>query len=92
MEDQKLARYLKAARVKAGLTQKEVSDRLNYKTSQFVSNWERGHSIPPLNALKTIAKLYKVNLNDLFEQILSASIFLTEQLMRKQFSQLKKRK
>ena len=92
MEDFKLAQFLRVAREKAGLTQKEVADQLGYKTSQFISNWERGHSIPPMNSLKTITKMYKISLNDLFEHIVSASIYLTEQLMRKQFSQLKKRK
>ena len=92
MDDLKFADFLRSSREKADLTQKQVADQLGYKTSQFVSNWERGHSIPPMNALKTLSKMYKLSLNELFEQVLGASLAMSEELMRTQYSQLKKRK
>ncbi len=79
MENLKLAQYLSLKRERVGIRQKEVADQLGYKTSQFVSNWERGHSVPPLNALKKIFKMYKIKLDELFEHVLNASIYLSEQ-------------
>lgn len=52
--------FLRAKRESAGLTQSDVSGELGYGTAQFVSNWERGISMPPMAALPKIAKLYKI--------------------------------
>ena len=52
---------LKKAREKAGLRQCDVSKALGYLNGQFVSNWERGVSLPPDRALPKIAKLYKLS-------------------------------
>lgn len=51
---------LKELREKAGLTQKEVSDKLGYTSCQFVSNWERGLAWPPVETYPEIARLYRV--------------------------------
>lgn len=52
--------FLRTKREAAGLTQSDVSGELGYGTAQFVSNWERGVSMPPMAALPRIAKLYKI--------------------------------
>lgn len=56
-----VGRFLKAARQKAGLTQQEVARCLSYSSSQFVSNWERGASLPPLDTMPRLAELFKVS-------------------------------
>jgi len=48
--------YLRASREQAGLTQAELAKVLGYSTAQFVSNWERGISLPPLDVLPVVAK------------------------------------
>lgn len=53
----------------AGLTQKEVADALNYTTAQFISNWERGVSIPPGEALQVLSKLFSVRYRELVDLI-----------------------
>lgn len=58
--DKKSGDQLKSLRVAVGLTQTEVAKKLKYTTPQFVSNWERGLSMIPYSAIKTVAKLYKV--------------------------------
>jgi len=79
-----LADFLKAKRVAAGLSQRDVADKLGYSTPQFVSNWERGVSHPPINALKKLGELYKVSSDDLFEVALNATIQeVTADLRRK---------
>lgn len=52
------AHFFKEGRVRAGLTQREVADQLGYSTPQYVSNWERGMCLPPMNALSKLVKLY----------------------------------
>ena len=37
---------LKKMRLKAGLSQRDVSTALGYTSPQYVSNWERGKSHP----------------------------------------------
>lgn len=56
-----LGRALKKSRMDNHITQIQVSNKLGYTTSQFVSNWERGSSYPPPKALKKMAKLYGFN-------------------------------
>jgi len=55
-----IGKYLYEKRIKAGLSQKDVSDKLGYTSPQFISNYERGLCSPPLKKLKKIADLYKI--------------------------------
>lgn len=52
--------YLKKKREKKQLTQWDVARDLDYSTAQFVSNWERGVSLPPLDTMPKLASLLKV--------------------------------
>lgn len=54
------ATVLKEARVRAGLFQKNVSDKLGLTTPQFLSNLERGLVTIPPKQMKTLAKILKV--------------------------------
>lgn len=69
-----LGQFLKEKRENVGLSQKDVADKLGYSTPQFVSNWERGISTPPLKTLKKIGDLYKVSSDDLFTVTLNYQI------------------
>lgn len=55
-----LAEFIKEARESRGLTQKEVSDHFGYSSCQFVSNWERGVSKPPLASCKRLCELLRI--------------------------------
>ena len=57
---EELGKFLYEKRIKAGLSQKDVSDKLGYSSPQFISNYERGLCSPPLKKLKKIAELYKI--------------------------------
>lgn len=62
MRDHKmLGQYLRQCRVKAGLTQSQISRQLGYSSPQFVSNWERGQSMPPFNSVGKLVKLIKID-------------------------------
>lgn len=53
---------LKAARVNAGFTQKEVAKKMNVSKATIVS-WESGNSAPKSYQFKALADLYKAPLN-----------------------------
>lgn len=76
-----IAQVLKKARVNANLTQLEVSQKLGYGNPQFISNWERGYSTPPLAALKKVGDIYKIDPEILFDLIFKDA----EKQMRKEF-------
>lgn len=63
--------YLKSARQKSGLSQHEVAKKLGYGTAQFISNWERGISNPPISNLKAISKLYKIDFEELSTRLIN---------------------
>jgi transcriptional regulator with XRE-family HTH domain len=66
----KLARFLKTKRQDAGLSQLEVANRLNYSSPQFISNWERGVSCPPLDKLHLLMNMYRVSKKEIIEIML----------------------
>ena len=55
-----LGEYLQEMRMKSNLTQREVSLELGYSSAQFISNFERGISSPPLKKLKELIRMYKM--------------------------------
>lgn len=81
----RLADFLKDARVRTGFSQKEVADKLRYSSAQFVSNWERGVSSPPLKAVRKLATMYKVTEEDLFEVMLKETLERAETELRRKF-------
>lgn len=72
-EDQ-LSEFLKAKRIAADLTQMDVARNLGYSSAQFISNWERGLSSPPIDTIKKLCSLYSVKIEDLYEIVLEVSI------------------
>lgn len=85
----KLGMQLKQWRSSAGLSQLQVSRGLGYATPQFISNWERGVSNPPVGQIRALSRLYKVDANVIFEQVLEDTLGKTEVDMRKAFAKAK---
>lgn len=56
---------LKAARVNAGYTQKEVAKRINTDVSTVIK-WENGKTYPTANKLAELCALYECCINDIF--------------------------
>ncbi|WP_413557103.1 helix-turn-helix domain-containing protein [Bdellovibrio sp. HCB209] len=82
-----LGDFLKSAREAAGLSQGDVSTKLGYSTPQFISNWERNVSNPPIDTLKKIGNMYKVDPEELFEVVLKAAIHETTEDLKRKFKQ-----
>lgn len=51
-------------RQKAGMTQAELGEKLNY-SDKTVSKWERGESVPDVYVLTRLAEIYGLTVNDL---------------------------
>lgn len=51
-------------RKKAGLSQSETAEKL-FVTRQAVSRWERGETVPGIETLQAISKLFSVSINTL---------------------------
>ena len=62
-----VGRFLREKRLKASLTQWDVAHHLQYSTAQFISNWERGVSLPPLDALPKLAGLFGIPGKEIIE-------------------------
>ena len=77
--------FLKKCREAQGLSQRDVSTQLGYNTSQFISNWERGLSQPPIPSLRKLAKLYKIDAETLFNVILEAQVEIVRTTLREKF-------
>ena len=61
----KLQISLAAARVNAGLTQKEVAKRLKISKNTLVS-WEKGNSEPKASQSYKLSELYNIPLDNIF--------------------------
>ncbi len=79
-----IGRFLRERRVKSGMTQMDVANELKYTTAQFISNWERGISMPPTDTLPRLSTLLKIAPRDLIEVIHSYQ----EQVLKLQKKQL----
>lgn len=88
----KLAEFLKEKRLKSGHSQMDVAEHLGYSTPQFISNWERGVSSPPLQTLRKLATLYKVNADEMYEVVLETTIEQVKQDLHQKFYSKGKRK
>lgn len=53
-----------ALRKRAGLSQNDIADKL-FLTRQAVSRWEQGDTVPEIETLQAISKLFGVTINDL---------------------------
>jgi transcriptional regulator with XRE-family HTH domain len=60
-EDKKLAKILKDAREKAGLTQAEVADKAGIHFNYY-ARVERGEVTPRVDIVENIARALKINL------------------------------
>ena len=82
-----LGKIFKTLRENAGLTQCEVSSKMGYTTIQFVSNWERGLSAPPIKDLPKLAKLYNTSPEYIFEHVKDAKCSELKAKLNKQFNE-----
>lgn len=62
-----IGRKLKEARTKAGLTQEEVTEKINV-SRQTISNWENNKSYPDIVSVINLSDLYSISLDKLLKE------------------------
>lgn len=72
MRNPKLGSFIREARRAKGLSQSELARALGYHP-QFISNWERGESRPPMEKLAALSRLLGVRRRKLVEIYLKAA-------------------
>ena len=87
-----LGQFLKSNREKVSLSQGDVAKKLKYTSPQFISNWEREVSSPPIKVLKQLSDLYKVNSDEVFNLILSHSVNQLKANLTHEYGMIVKRK
>lgn len=78
---QNVVKKLAAYRKRAGLTQSELAERLNY-SDKSISKWERGDGLPDLLVLASLSELYGVPLDE----------FVKDGPLKRPFQTLKQRR
>lgn len=84
-EKKTFGQILKAKRIAANLSQATVAEHFGYSTPQFISNWERNVSMPPIELLRNIAHLYGVSADEMFELALKQKVEEVVKDMRRRF-------
>lgn len=82
--------FIKNTRLTQGYSQAELATILGYTSPQFISDWERGVSSPPVKKLPELSKVLNVKVDILFNLLVTLA---TEQLvsnLSKEFKQIKK--
>jgi transcriptional regulator with XRE-family HTH domain len=62
-----VGQFLKDKRLAAGVTQAEIARVLRYSSAQFISNWERGVALPPLDVLPRLIELLAIRPDEIIE-------------------------
>ncbi|MEE8825003.1 HTH-type transcriptional regulator ImmR [Lentilactobacillus sunkii] len=69
---------LKQARIKNGLTQKQVADQLNL-SRQTISSWETENSYPDIDSLIKLSNFYQISLDVLLKEDVGMKEYLKKQ-------------
>ncbi len=70
MDQRKIGELIRENRVKCGMTQRQLSEKLHI-SDKTVSKWERGMGCPNVGFLVTLSKIFGVDLKSLMEGELS---------------------
>lgn len=73
--------YLQHMRLKAGFTQREVSEKLEYSSSQHISNIEAGIQLPPKGKLPKLVKMLSLDKDRTVRLILRAKEYELRELL-----------
>ncbi len=84
-ESKLLAGFLREKRIASGHSQMDVAKKLSYTSAQFVSNWERGLSSPPIQTLRKLSELYQIPPDTLFAITLETMISQVTVDLRRKF-------
>lgn len=64
--------WFRTVRESRGLTQRDIASVFDWSTAQFVSNWERGVSLPPSERLVELSSILRVPAKEIVGVIFDA--------------------
>jgi transcriptional regulator with XRE-family HTH domain len=85
-----LSIFLRKHRLKNQLSQKQLAVLLKYESSQYISDWERGISSPPMKKLNHLAEVLQIPTDILFDLLLKYSLQKLTQEMSQEYAKLRK--
>jgi transcriptional regulator with XRE-family HTH domain len=65
--------FLRNARTERGYSQAALASLLGYESAQYVSDWERGVSSPPMKKLAKLAEILAVDMDRFFDHLLEVA-------------------
>jgi transcriptional regulator with XRE-family HTH domain len=65
---------LRQLRIKKGLTQQQLAEKLGYVTNSYISDVESGHFIPSRDKLRKIARALGVSFKELHDLLLESKL------------------
>lgn len=80
MNEKIIAKNLVKLRQSKNWTQDELSNKLHI-SRQAISKWETGSSIPNLDTLLELSKLYKITINEILEPLVNQQITNFEEII-----------
>lgn len=83
-----LGTFLKGKRLKQGYSQAELATMLGYASPQFVSDWERGISSPPMKKLPELASALQVKIDVLFELLVDLATTQLKENLQEEFKKI----
>lgn len=83
-----LGTFIKERRLRKGISQAELAERLGYASPQFVSDWERGVSSPPIKKLPEISKELGVSMNTLFDLLVELATTQLKESLNEEFNKI----
>jgi transcriptional regulator with XRE-family HTH domain len=86
-----VAHFIRKKRTQAGLSQSELARALGYQSPQFISNWERGRSSPPLKIIMHLCEELHVRPAELHELMIEDALFRLEASLRRKFKKFRRR-
>lgn len=78
----KINENIKRIRLEKGLTQQEVADQL-FVTRQAVSRWENGSTLPDINTIEKLSKIYDCTINDIVDSESVTNLTIQEAIKNK---------
>lgn len=84
-----IAFILKNARIKSGYSQNDVSEELGYGSAQFVSNWERAISKPPIETFKKLIAIYDIDIKLMENLYVAEETSALEEEIRAKFKKIR---
>lgn len=85
-----LGSFIRKMRLENDYSQADLASNLGYTSPQFISDWERGISSPPVKKLHELAVLLEVKVDVLFELLVTLATQQLVESLSKEFKQVKK--